>query len=80
MLILKLFDKVEREEMFSLILNYIEENNGMSASVSVIGRALDPEYGWRDFSIYGYIIDKLKDRGSIEEIDGRYYIVSKTVS
>lgn len=57
------------------IFDYIKDNNGMSASPSVIGRAINPNYTSRYFPTVSAAIQRLKKKGLVSEIDGRYYTI-----
>lgn len=62
-----------------LVLNYIREHNGMSASVSVVGRALDPDYTWRNYTTWSGRIKALIKHNVLHQYNGRYYVAERYV-
>jgi len=56
------------------VLEFIKQNDGMSASVSVIGRAMDENYSWKHSNKYSGIVTTLKNQGKVREEKGRYYV------
>jgi len=55
------------------VLQYIKNHSGMSASISVVARAIKKDFRPSMYSSFVAIIRQLKREGEIQEIKGRYY-------